>query len=144
MALREKSSIIDIKYGEDVQALLELDPLSNYQLRNADIALNEKAAFAPIPQFLVSGRLAEFDLLPWKKIKETYAIYSRQINDATNKKLPVDSQENNILVAGLPFRAQFMLDKYKGPVGKEINLKGMKMSGSGTGSVVSLVDSPCR
>ena len=49
-----------------------------------------------------------------------------------------------VWVADVDQYGNYMTDKYKEPVGKEINLKGMKMSGSGEGIITSLVELTCR
>lgn len=128
MSLSERSSLIDMVYGEDLQALFELDPHQGNKLLNANIALNDSARLAAEPQFLLSGNLPGLDIEPWKKVQQHYVDYGFQINaskptttathdDATSRADSRSSEESSLLVAGLPFRADVLLKHYQvGPL----------------------------
>lgn len=128
MSLADKVSLIDIVYGDDVQALFELDPHQDNKLLNANIALNDSAKLAIEPQFLLSGNIPGLDIEPWKKVQQRYLDFGAQIDvlkpkatrshSDTNPLLetPV-ADESLVLVAGLPFRAQVLLKHYQvGPL----------------------------
>ncbi len=128
MSLSDRTSLIDLLYGDDLQALFELDPHQDNKLLNANIALNDSAKLAIEPQFLLSGNLPGFDIDPWKKVQQRYLDYGAQI-DALKPKVtahhddtdaPSDAsnaEDNPLLVAGLPFRAQVLLGHYQvGPL----------------------------
>jgi uncharacterized protein (TIGR02099 family) len=128
MSMAENTSLVDMVYGDDLQALFELDPHHDNKLLNANIALNDSAKLAIEPQFLLSGKLAELDIEPWKKVQAHYMDYTAQID--TQKSLamvgagernplvePAETEESPMLVAGLPFRAQILLGHYQvGPL----------------------------
>lgn len=142
MSLFEHSSLIDIRYADNLQTLFELDPHQDNKLLNANIALNETAKLADKPQFLLSGNLANLDIEPWKKMQQRYLDYNAQIeisklktsiNINTHDDSGVDEKAaddaNSILVAGLPFRAQVLLGHYQvGPLAfKDINIRAERL-----------------
>jgi len=128
MSLSEQNSLVDILYGDNLQALFELDPHQDNKLLNANIALNDSAKLAVEPQFLLSGNIPGLDIEPWKKVQQRYLDYSGQIDalkpkvialhgDADSEADPAALEQNSMLVAGLPFRAQISLDHYQiGPL----------------------------
>ncbi len=126
MSMRENSSLIDVSYGDNLQALLELEPNNNNKLHNANIALGGSAKLADKPQFLLSGKLPELDIELWKKVYEQYLSYSQQIDQGNTKSVQTfqagqAKQELEVpadaLVAGLPFHAAVLLAHYQvGPV----------------------------
>lgn len=119
MSLSDNSSLIDVTYGDNLQALLEMEPHNN-KLRNANIALGEPAALNKEPQFLLSGKLPSLDIEPWKKVQQHYVEYMAQLNPDADKTQQPSAPESNALVAGLPFRASVLLDHYQvGPLNLE-------------------------
>lgn len=137
MSLAEQSSLIDMIYGEDLQALFELDPKNDNKLLNANIALNDSAKLAIDPQFLLSGKLPELDIDPWKKVQQRYQIFQDQIDAQKVKtigRLEAQDQstvmeESPVLVAGLPFRAHVLLGHYQvGPLSlNDVNLRAERL-----------------
>jgi len=130
MALSDNSSLVDVTYGDNLQALLELEPHNNNKLHNANIALGEPAALSKEPQFLLSGKLPALDIEPWKKVQQHYIAYMEQLNpDADKTQLP-RTPESNALVAGLPFRAAILLGHYQvGPLNLEnIDVRAKRLS----------------
>lgn len=116
MSLRDHSSLIDVSYGDNLQALFELDPASN-KLRNANIGLDVKAHLPEAPQFLVEGKLPTFDIDPWAKVQQRYLGYIDQLTVNVVKSTELNPQPDDGLVAGLPFRAKLQLDHYQvGPL----------------------------
>lgn len=116
MALRDSSSLVDITYGDNLQAMFELEPHNNNRLRNANIDLGGHALLSREPQFLLSGNLPSLDIEPWKKVQRHYLDYTKQLNADAEKNQP-DSAESDALVAGLPFRASVLLGHYQvGPL----------------------------
>jgi uncharacterized protein (TIGR02099 family) len=118
MSMFENSSLIDVNYGDNLQALLELEPNNNNKLHNANIALGGSAKLADKPQFLLSGKLPELDIELWKKVYEQYLSYSQQIDqdNSVQAKQPVETPAD-ALVAGLPFHAAVSLGHYQvGPI----------------------------
>lgn len=126
MSLLDKSSLIHVDYDKQLQTLLQLDPHQNNRLLNANIALGSQAAFAPEPQFLLSGNLPNFDIGLWKKVQQHYLDYTAEIDVLTAKPVPESTpldDEPPALIAGLPFRADIMLGHYQvGPLALE-NIK---------------------
>lgn len=131
MSLFDQTSLIDMVYGDDLQAVFELDPKQDNKLLNANIALNDSAKLAIEPQFLLSGKVPGLDIEPWKQVLDRYTDYTAQIDaqkpkaaakhadPATLIEAPV-TDESPILVAGLPFRAQILLGHYQvGPLALE-------------------------
>lgn len=119
MSMHENSSLIDVSYGNNLRALFELDPTKNNKLHNANIALGGFAKLADKPQFLLSGKLPELDIEPWKKVYEQYLSYLQQLdqgNSGVQAKQPVEPSAD-ALVAGLPFHAAVLLGHYQvGPI----------------------------
>lgn len=143
MSLAERSSLVDMVYGDDLQALFELDPHQDNKLLNANIALNDRAQLAAEPQFLLSGNLPVLDIEPWKKVQQRYVGYGVQIDaskpkviainrDADSQVDPAVAEDNSVLVAGLPFRADIMLKHYQlGPlVLDDINVRAERLIGA--------------
>ncbi len=157
MSLWEKSSLVDMLYGDDLQALFELDPHQNNKLLNANIALNDSAKLAMEPQFLLSGKVPGLDIEPWKKVQERYVDYTAQI-DAQKSRLANQggqaslieqpaTDESPVLVAGLPFRAQIVLAHYQvGPVAfEDVHLRAERLYESWkVGFTNALVDGEIR
>lgn len=116
MSLYDQDSLIDVSYGEKLQALFDLDPHNDNKLLNATIALGGQAKLSIEPQFLVSGQLPTLDIEPWKAVQQRYMDYIDEI-DLFDGKLDRQPEPNSALVAGLPFRAHVMLDHYQvGPL----------------------------
>ncbi|MES2823353.1 MAG: AsmA-like C-terminal region-containing protein [Pseudomonadota bacterium] len=120
MSMFENSSLIDVSYSDNLQALLELEPNNNNKLHNANIALGGSARLADKPQFLLSGKLPELDIELWKKVYEQYVSYSQQLEQgnihSVQAKQPLETPAD-ALVAGLPFHAAVTLDHYQvGPI----------------------------
>lgn len=141
MSLAERSSLVDMLYGDNLQALFELDPHQDNKLLNANIALNDSAKLAVEPQFLLSGNLPGLDVEPWKKVLQRYLDYGTQIDALKPKAIAVHSdfdseptaaEENSVLVAGLPFRAQILVGHYQvGPLALEdINVRAERLLGA--------------
>jgi uncharacterized protein (TIGR02099 family) len=128
MSLTEQSSLIDLIYGDDLQALFELNPRQENKLVNANIALNDTAKLPAEPQFLLSGKVLSLNIEPWKKVQQRYLDYGAQIDALRPKVIAIHdnpdshsnsaiADENSVLVAGLPFRAQVLLAHYQvGPL----------------------------
>jgi len=117
--LQESQAQIDVRYNNDIQALLRTDRVRNNSLVNANIALASAAKLSDQPQFLVSGFLPGIDLDAWKAVQTRYKTYTERLappvvqalskldaGEAQPLELPVG------LVAGLPFRAELMLGQY--------------------------------
>lgn len=121
MSMREQTSLIDVNYGNNLQTLFELDARGS-ALRNANIALGGHAKLADEPTFLLSGRLPNLNIEPWKKVFDSYLDSVAQLDAITDKHANVDPQAitvqtNDTYVAGLPFRANVILDHYEiGPL----------------------------
>lgn len=118
MSMYGKKSLIDIKYGDNLQGLFELNPEQGNALSNANIALNAPSQLAQQPQFLVSGKLPTIDILPWKKVQERYMSFLQEFTPTLEKpSVLIDKPEDDMLIAGLVFRANVLLDHYKvGPL----------------------------
>ena len=141
MSLFDHSSLIHIDYDQQVQTLFQLDPRANNKLLNANISLGSDAKLPIAPQFLLSGTLAGFDINPWKKIQQRYRDYTAQIdylnpkladagNSIPNESSPSNSSSDPYAVAGLPFRADILLEHYQvGPLGLDnINVHAEHLS----------------
>jgi len=135
MALAERNSLIKLNYDNHIQALFELDPHLDNKLLRANIALGSEAKLTGEPQFLVSGTLPGLDIEPWKKVQRYYEDYTAQIDGLRAKplhrfdagisqpELPDPQTSDSDLVAGLPFRADLLVEHYQvGPLALE-NLK---------------------
>ncbi|MES2674172.1 MAG: AsmA-like C-terminal region-containing protein [Pseudomonadota bacterium] len=132
MSMFENSSLIDVSYNDNLQALLELEPHNNNKLHNANIALGGSAKLADKPQFLLSGKLPELDIEPWQKVYEQYLSYSSQLeqgNHSAQAKQAVETPAD-ALVAGLPFHAAVALDHYQvGPIlFRDIDVKAERLT----------------
>ncbi|WP_084618539.1 YhdP family phospholipid transporter [Cellvibrio sp. OA-2007] len=120
--LQENQAQIDVRYNNDIQALLRTDRARNNNLLNANIALASDAKLSEQPQFLVSGFLPGIDLDAWKEVRARYKTYTERLTPAIAQALS-SSQSAAIyepeqdapagLVAGLPFRAELMLGQYE-------------------------------
>ncbi len=128
--LQESQAQIDVRYNNDVQALLRMDRGANNNLVNANIALASDAKLSGRPQFLVSGFLPGIDLDAWKTVLSRYKTYTERLAPVVVQGLsslqatsPNPTGQNPIglelldepagLVAGLPFRAELKLGQYK-------------------------------
>jgi uncharacterized protein (TIGR02099 family) len=140
MSLFERSSLVDMLYGDNLQALFELDPHQDNKLLNANIALNDNAKLAAEPQFLLSGNLPSLDIEPWKKLQQRYIDYGLLIDSSKPKSASLqddsdshsaltNADENSVLVAGLPFRADMLLKHYQvGPLSlDDINVRAERL-----------------
>ncbi|HWV16839.1 MAG TPA: YhdP family protein [Cellvibrio sp.] len=117
MSLYDNKSLVDVSYGDNLQALFELESRNNNKLHNANIALGGQAQLHAQPQFLLSGQLPSLDIEPWKKVQQRYQDYQDQLSLGDENNLPEAVAENSALVAGLPFRAEVLLDHYQvGPL----------------------------
>ncbi len=133
MSLFDQTSIIHLDYNNQIQSLFQLDPRHNNKLLNANIALGSDAIFAADPQFLLSGKLSGFDLAPWKTVQQRYSEYGSQLevvktNESTSQDNP--TQRDPYAIAGLPFRADILLEHYQvGPLGLDnINVRAEHVS----------------
>ena len=81
------------------------------------------------------------DVEPWKKVLQRYLDYGTQIDALKPKAIAVHSdfdseptaaEENSVLVAGLPFRAQILVGHYQvGPLALEdINVRAERLLGA--------------
>ena len=128
--LQESQAQIDVRYNNDVQALLRMDRGANNNLLNANIALASDARLSERPQFLVSGFLPGIDLDAWRAVQSRYKTYTERLAPVVAQGLsslqatsPNPTGQNPIglelldepagLVAGLPFRAELKLGQYK-------------------------------
>lgn len=118
--LQESQAQIDVRYNNDIQALLRTDRVRNNSLVNANIALASAAKLSDKPQFLVSGFLPGIDLDAWKSVQARYKTYTERLAPAVAQALsalqpdtPELLDEPVGLVAGLPFRAELMLGQYE-------------------------------
>ena len=119
--LQEKQAQIDVRYNNDIQALLRTDRERNNNLLNANIALASEAQLSDQPQFLVSGFLPGIDLDAWKEVQGRYNTYTERLVPAVARALSslhttapeLDPESVAGLVAGLPFRAELMLGQYE-------------------------------
>jgi len=120
MSLFDNTSIIQLDYNKQIHTLFQLDPRQNNKLLNANIALGSEAKFSSTPEFLVSGTLGDFDIAPWKKIQHRYEQYTSQIDSvkATETSMPSNTEQRDpYAIAGLPFRADLLLEHYQvGPL----------------------------
>lgn len=115
MALRDRTSLVEVNYGDNLHSLFELDPHQNNKLLNANIALDSDAKLSETPLFLVSGQLPSIDIDLWHKVLQRYWDFGAQLSadKSAGPAMPVD----NTLVAGLPFRARVQLGEYQvGPL----------------------------
>lgn len=118
--LQERQAQIDVRYNNDIQALLRTDRVRNNSLLNANIALASAAKLSGQPQFLVSGFLPGIDLDAWKTVQSRYKTYTDRLAPAVARALSsppsvaLELLEQPVgLVAGLPFRAELMLGQYE-------------------------------
>jgi len=118
--LQESQAQIDVRYNNDMQALLRTDRVRNNGLLNANIALASAAKLSDQPQFLVSGFLPGIDLDAWQAVQSRYKTYTDQLAPAVTRALsatqptaPELIEQPVGLVAGLPFRAELMLGQYE-------------------------------
>lgn len=123
--LQDSQAQIDVRYNNDVQALLRMDRGASTKLVNANIALASDARLNDQPRFLVSGFLPGIDLDAWKAVQSRYKTYSERLTPVVvqglsssqtfrpNPSGPELSDEASGLVAGLPFRAELTLGQYK-------------------------------
>ncbi len=123
--MQERQAQIDVRYNNDLHALLRTDRGRNNSLLNANIALASEAKLADQPQFLVSGFLPSIDLDAWKAVQARYLSYSEQLTPAVAHALSPQANtsqanasitsESDVVgkVAGLPFRAELMLGQYE-------------------------------
>jgi uncharacterized protein YhdP len=118
--LQESQAQIDVRYNNDIQALLRTDRVRNNSLVTANIALASAAKFSDQPQFLVSGFLPGIDLDTLKAVQSRYKTYSDRLAPAVARALsslqpdaPELLEQPVGLVAGLPFRAEVMLGQYE-------------------------------
>ena len=120
MSLFDSTSIIHLDYNNQIQTLFQLDPRQNNKLLNANIALGSDAKLSPNPQFLLNGALSGFDITPWKKIQQRYTEYASYIDSvkATEPGQQINPQKSDpYAIAGLPFRADLLLEHYQvGPL----------------------------
>ncbi len=120
MSMRENSSLIDVSYGDNLQALFEVEPQNNNKLHNANIALGGLAKLSDEPQFLLSGALPALDIELWKNVVQQYSEYTRELSADTKNiltALPANVPASDALVAGLPFKAAVLLGHYQvGPL----------------------------
>ncbi|RYY76617.1 MAG: TIGR02099 family protein [Gammaproteobacteria bacterium] len=118
MSLFDNASIIHLDYNNQIQSLFQLDPRQNNKLLNANISLGSDAKLLSDPQFLLSGKLSNFDFSPWKKIQQRYSEYTSQIDSSKIEPPPqVNAERDPYAVAGLPFRADILLEHYQvGPL----------------------------
>ena len=117
--LQASQAQIDVRYNNDIQALLRTDRVRNNSLVNANIALASAAKLSDQPQFLVSGFLPGIDLDAWKAVQARYKTYTERLAPPVVQALSkLDAGEAQPLeqpvglVAGLPFRAELMLGQY--------------------------------
>jgi uncharacterized protein (TIGR02099 family) len=123
MSLFDDTSIIHLDYNNQIETLFQLDPRQNNKLLNANIALGSDAKLSSDPQFLLSGTLPGFDITPWKKIQQRYSEYSAQIDRVKAAEPVQQSKAEPYAIAGLPFRADLLLQHYQvGPLGLD-NIK---------------------
>jgi uncharacterized protein YhdP len=118
--LQDSQAQIDVRYNNDIQALLRMDRVRNNSLLNANIALASAAKLSDQAQFLVSGFLPGIDLDSWKTVQARYKTYTDRLAPAVAQalsslqpalpELPGSGPVG--LVAGLPFRAELMLGQY--------------------------------
>lgn len=118
--LQENQAQIDLRYNNDIQALLRINRGPNNSLVNANIALASAAKLSDQPQFLVSGFLPGIDLDAWKAVQSRYKNYIERLNPATAQAVsslapaPLGLSEEPVgFIAGLPFRAELMLGQYE-------------------------------
>ena len=118
--LQESQAQIDVRYNNDIQALLRTDRVRNNGLLNANIALASAAKLSEKPQFLVSGFLPSIDLDAWKAVQSRYETYTERLAPVVARALsslepiaPELLEQPVGLVAGLPFRAELMLGQYE-------------------------------
>jgi len=119
--LQESQAQIDVRYNNDVQALLRTDRVRNNSLLNANIALASEAKLSDQPQFLVSGFIPSVDLDAWKSVLARYKTNTERLAPVVVQALsslqpttPLVVEPDTVgLVAGLPFRAELMLGQYE-------------------------------
>lgn len=119
--LQESQAQIDLRYNNDIQALMRTDRVRNNSLVNANIALASEAKLSNQPQFLVSGYLPGIDLEAWKAIQARYKTYAERLTPPVARALSTARQTDQVellepavgLVAGLPFRAELMIGQYE-------------------------------
>ncbi|RYZ97397.1 MAG: hypothetical protein EOO68_15375, partial [Moraxellaceae bacterium] len=95
------------------------------------------------PLFLLSGNLPGLDITPWKKVQQRYVDYGVQIDAETSKVIAIHNddkaqtnadgaEENSMLVAGLPFRAQVLVAHYQvGPLAlDDVKVRAERLAGA--------------
>ena len=119
--MQDSRAQIDVRYNNDLHALLHIDRKRNNRLLNANIALASDAKLADQPQFLVSGYLPSIDLDAWKAVQARYMMYGERFATGAQRlssvqaNVPATQPDSRSvgLVAGLPFRAELMLGQYE-------------------------------
>lgn len=122
LALQERDAQIEVRYNNDIHALLRTDRVHDNKLVNANIALASVATLSHQPQFLVSGFLPGIDVAAWKAVQSRYKTYTERLAPIVAQGLSSSDSEPAGelvlappvgLVAGLPFRAELMLGQYE-------------------------------
>ena len=115
LALQEQEAQVELSYGKQANSILRLQRsaggFGEKSLLGVNIALATKAQLADEPSFLISGKLAEFDLAIWQEVLARYQGFGQTFSQAQPIEL-VESPEDANLVAGLPLKIDLNLARY--------------------------------